>query len=235
MFYVALFLLSPIVIWQALLVRKNVVRLPEADGLRAGVIGAGERLRVLYIGDSAAAGVGVAHLEDSLVGKLNARLSCHFSVKWQLHAKTGDSTKETISRLMQIAPEPCDIAIISLGVNEVTRATPIGVWWNNTARLIALLRTQFNCQHVVYTCVPPIASFPALAPPLRWLLGWRASQLNIRLRKGLENLPYVCLVEPSNDNISNKFADDGFHPNVSGYESWAEQVSKVVFSLCLKS
>ena len=52
--------LAPLLILQGLYVRRVTPKLPEPLGKRSGVHGTGPRLRLLILGDSAAAGVGVS-------------------------------------------------------------------------------------------------------------------------------------------------------------------------------
>ena len=49
--------LSPVLLFQAVQLRRRALRLPEADGPRDGIAGDGPVLRILIIGDSSAAGV----------------------------------------------------------------------------------------------------------------------------------------------------------------------------------
>ncbi len=61
--------LAPVLIVQGRRVRRLALRLPEAAGARAAVAGSGARpLRLLIVGDSATAGVGVARQRDALAG-----------------------------------------------------------------------------------------------------------------------------------------------------------------------
>ena len=55
----AMVVLSPLLICQGMYVRRVTPKLPEADGPRSGEAGSGALLRLLVLGDSAAAGVGV--------------------------------------------------------------------------------------------------------------------------------------------------------------------------------
>ena len=50
----AALLLSPVLLLQALHVRRHALRLPEADGARTGRVGDGTPLSLLILGDSAA-------------------------------------------------------------------------------------------------------------------------------------------------------------------------------------
>lgn len=69
---VALAVGLPILWWQGRRVKRDTPRLPEAAGARVGVSGAGQPLRVLILGDSAAAGVGVSHQDQALLGQILA-------------------------------------------------------------------------------------------------------------------------------------------------------------------
>jgi len=66
----------PIYIWQGLSVRRKTIRMAPPPGpARQEISGEGDPIRVLVIGDSSAAGVGVDNLEDSLGGNLIRLLS----------------------------------------------------------------------------------------------------------------------------------------------------------------
>ena len=53
----------------------RALRLPEAEGPRAGSAGEGPALRLLILGDSSAAGVGTTHQEEALLGQMRKRFS----------------------------------------------------------------------------------------------------------------------------------------------------------------
>ncbi|MDN5896694.1 MAG: SGNH/GDSL hydrolase family protein, partial [Nocardioides sp.] len=61
-------------------VQRTMVRLPEAKDPE-GVAGAGDPWRLVVIGDSVAAGVGVEHHGISLVGRLAEQLAVGRSVR----------------------------------------------------------------------------------------------------------------------------------------------------------
>jgi hypothetical protein len=72
-------LLAPLLIWQGLHVRKHALVLPEPAGPRSGTLGSGAPLRLLILGDSSAAGVGVAHQSEALSGQLTQTESSELS------------------------------------------------------------------------------------------------------------------------------------------------------------
>lgn len=68
------FALLPVVIIQGVKVRKKTPRLLEASGDRDGLVGQGDPLSLLILGDSAAAGVGVETQQDALSGAIMSQL-----------------------------------------------------------------------------------------------------------------------------------------------------------------
>ena len=62
--------LLPVLVFQGVKVRKNTPRLLEASGDREGIIGQGQPLSLLILGDSAAAGVGVESQSEALSGAI---------------------------------------------------------------------------------------------------------------------------------------------------------------------
>ena len=67
--------LSPLLLAQGVYVRRVTPRLPEAPGSRSGVAGGGPSLKLLILGDSAAAGVGAASQDEALAGQLAVALA----------------------------------------------------------------------------------------------------------------------------------------------------------------
>ncbi|HMY01436.1 MAG TPA: SGNH/GDSL hydrolase family protein, partial [Agitococcus sp.] len=93
--------LAPLLVVQGWYVKRITPRLPEAEGARQGITGQGQRLRLLVVGDSAAAGVGAVHQREALVGQLTAELAAQFEVSWLLIAKTGFTTADLLAHLAQ--------------------------------------------------------------------------------------------------------------------------------------
>ena len=121
-------------------------------------------LRVLVVGDSAAAGVGVATQRDALSGQLASALAATHRVSWKLLARTGLTTQELVDWLAAEPAEPFDVAVTSLGVNDVTDGVPPGRWQAQQAELVRLLAARFRVGHAILSAVPPMERFPALPP-----------------------------------------------------------------------
>ena len=123
---VAKLLLSPLLIAQAVLTRRRAPMLPEAAGDRRGVFGRGPVLRVLIVGDSSGAGVGVQTQDLALAGHLTRTLAeaAQAEVHWHLVAKTGITSAQALELVKQERPRPADVAVVVLGVNDVIEQVP---------------------------------------------------------------------------------------------------------------
>lgn len=219
-------LLAPLLATQGLLARRAVPKLPEPDCHRSGSTGCGPPLSLLVLGDSAAAGVGVAHQADALTGQILARLTGHYTVHWRIEATTGATTGDTLERLAALPPEKFDVAVTSLGVNDVTRGKRRGTWLSQQRALVELLRRRFGVQRIMLSSLPPVHVFPALPQPLRWFLGSRTRYFD-------HALAGFCAVTEGCEHIAPDYtfeesmmASDGFHPGAGVYREWGAAVAE---------
>ena len=221
---------APIIIAQGRYVKKVTPKLPEASGERSGISGEGQRIRLLIVGDSAAAGVGVAHQSQALAGQLVSALSDCYQVDWQLLAKSGHTTLDSLEMLSAQPPQTFDFIVTSLGVNDVTGTLSASTWLGQQQELITLLRKQFSSQHILITQVPPMGQFPALPQPLRRYLGARANQFNRQLTALIESQSDCLLIDFNAELNNHDMAEDGFHPGPNIYQHWADVVAERIKS-----
>lgn len=220
--------LAPLLLVQGLHVRRVTPRLPEPPGPRSGTAGKGPPVRLLIAGDSAAAGVGARTQAEALSGAVVDALAQDYQVSWTLNARTGLRAAGVIARLAAAAAEPFDIALLSVGVNDVTAFTPAGKWLGQQARLVELLKSRFGVRHVLLTRLPPMHAFPALPEPLRWYLGARARLLN-------EGLVALAAADDACEVVSPRLpidpaymAADGFHPGPLAYLEWGRSAAQII-------
>ncbi|MEM7521063.1 MAG: SGNH/GDSL hydrolase family protein [Pseudomonadota bacterium] len=219
---------APVLIAQALAVRRQAQRLPEAEGPRSGTLGSGPLLRLGIVGDSSAAGVGVAEQSAALAGQLTQRLSTQFTVTWALNALSGATTKSTLARLEKAQADPRDIIVIALGVNDATRLTSPKRWQRAQDALLARLTTLYQPRLFIISGMPPLGTFPLLPQPLRWTLGRQAQKMEqqrvawLNTRADCVHLPFVLDPDPE------LMASDGFHPSATVYGIWAEMIAEAV-------
>lgn len=220
--------LSPLLLAQAAWAVRRAPRLPGPPGPRAGRRGAGRALRVLLVGDSAAVGVGAADQSQALIGQLLARLESDYRVSWRVCAATGDTTADALARLESTAPATYDVAVTSLGVNDITRLVPLSRWLDRQARLRALMRARFGVRLLVLSGLPPVHAFPLLPQPLRRHLGARATRFDERLRAAIAGEADAAHVSLRFSGHVRDMAPDGFHPGPAIYARWAQAVAETI-------
>jgi len=181
----ALLVLFPLLLAQGLWVRRRTLRLPEPDGARlfeSPAFCEKSGVKVLVLGDSAAAGVGATHQQHALSGLLYSALSNVGSARVVLQAKTGYTSKDVLNMLQNASVEKFNVALISVGVNDVTHFTSLRRWQQQCQQIQALLAGKFQCNLIIFSELPPIHLFPAIVQPLRWVLGQRAKLFNQALQ-----------------------------------------------------
>lgn len=223
-------LLLPVLLGQAVFVRRNYIALPEPVGARSGVVGNGPPLRLLVIGDSSAAGVGVESQADALLGQLVDRLQGRMTVHYELVAQTGAKTSEVLGWLDTLPPAHYDVAVTALGVNDVTKGVSLRKWLAQQSNLFDRLIAQFSVRRVIVSGLPPVGQFPLLPHPLRWVLGRQAARFDRHLHQ-LASQKRDCIALQFNLGLDEtNMSEDGFHPGPKVYAVWAEEVAQIIFN-----
>lgn len=219
----------PVLALQAKSLRRNIVRLPEASGVRAGCSEAGEKgepLRIAVVGESTAVGVGAHTLADAIPGPLSRAIADALNrpVHWTVCGKNGATVKGAL-QVLGDCNQQFDCAVVLLGVNDVFRLTRMGDWGERMGRLIEILTTKHGCRQVLVSAVPPIGLFPALPQPLRSILGLRAAMLDQHVRQLVERFDKAQYCAVTFRSTPEYVAADGVHPSSLGYRTWAEQLA----------
>lgn len=235
-FWVAVALLSPLLLLQALWTVLRTPRLPEAGGLRSGqawpddpsrdapATGEDEVFQLLIVGESTAVGVGVEHLEDALAACLARALAERLGtpVVWSVRGRNGARMGD-IERLLAAGPgvPRATLALVPMGVNDSVKLSSLRAWRDALEAVSAGL-LDAGVQRVAFASVPPVGWFTALPRPLRWLLGWRAAQLDrvmLEWADGRDDaVHYLPIRFPP---LPELLAEDGYHPGAEGYRRWA--------------
>jgi lysophospholipase L1-like esterase len=206
--------LGPLLLAQGKWTRWRTPVLPEAEGERQGLCGEGPPLRLLIVGDSSAAGVGVATQELALAGHLTrelARAGGH-CVHWRLVARSGVTTAQALALLQEAGPSPADVAVAVLGVNDVVDQVPTARALQARAALTDWLRRECGARHVVHAALPPMHRFPALPQPLRTVMGLDAKRHDRALKQWCDSRADASYAWMGVDLHSEVMAHDGFHP-----------------------
>lgn len=226
-FWLLLLVLWPLLLWQARRTRRGTPRLPEAAGPQYDQCGEGPALRLLVIGESPVAGVGVEKQAHGLGPAIAAPLAQRIGgrVHWHCHGTNG-------LRLAGLLEQPLparvpddhapDIILIMMGVNDTTALTSLKRWRTELRQLIYTLAPHAT---LCFSPVPPMRHFTALPQPLRYVIGTRAAQLDACLREictetGTPYLSYGPLQHPS------LLARDGYHPSAAGYRAMGDALAR---------
>jgi lysophospholipase L1-like esterase len=227
--------LAPLLVWQGRRVRRDTPKLPEAEGEREGRVGTdriGRPLRLLIVGDSSAAGVGATLQSDALSGRLTGLIGASLvrPLDWRLVARTGITTREALALLEETPADPFDVAVVALGVNDVTALRLVPRWLGDVERLHVRLHARHRVRRVLWSGLPPMHRFPALPQPLRGVMGLHARALDAALgrwcgarpggvRPLATHVPMPAMTDPA------LVASDGFHPGPGAYRVWAAAIA----------
>jgi lysophospholipase L1-like esterase len=220
--------LSPLLVAQGLLARRRIPRLPEAAGARAGRVGRGSLLRLLVVGDSSAAGVGVADQRQALAAPLAARLAqlADAQVHWSLIAESGLTTAQVHERLRALPLATWDLAVVVSGVNDVVDQVPSHHAVAERDALANRLRNAHGVRHVAFAPLPPVHRFPGLPQPLRWVAGADARRHNDALRDWAASRDDVSFVAVDMTLDVSTMAEDGFHPGAPVYRHVSDAIAR---------
>lgn len=189
----------------------------------------GDRLELLVVGDSIAAGLGAERPKDTLGARLARRLAreTRRSVRLRTAARVGSETSMLAAQLATLpAAYRPDLAVVVVGGNDVTHRVPLAESVRHLEEAIAALRA-LGAEVVVGTC-PDLGALRPVPQPLR-ALGSRASrqlaaaQAQAAVRAGAHAVSLADVVGPFFvANPEEMFSLDRFHPSAAGYKRTAK-------------
>ena len=219
-------------------------RLPESaplalnamiDGGQPGAAPAGGPLRMLWLGDSTAAGVGASGPDGALPRQVASRLGR--PVQLTVLAISGAQVEDVIEKqLPKVTALDPDVVFLSIGANDVVHFTSKDSFTSRYRRLL----DQLGTTPVIALGVPDMGAAPRFAQPLRAIAGWRGRALDGRIRgevAGRDAVKYVDIAGRTGPVMRRDpdryFALDRYHPNEAGYGLWADAVLDVARALPL--
>ncbi len=223
-------LVAPVFATQGLWVRHRTPRLPAASGPQRGVCGAGPLVRLLALGDSIIAGVGVGSTLDALPAKVAALLAAEMAcrVEWEAHGENGARTHDLLTWLNRGHHASPDLILVSNGLNDLTSLLGLEEFLAVKGRFYEKLAARFPDCRIVQLGLPPLAHFPALPRPLRGIMGQRAGAYDRALAALTGEWPRVSHFPFSSVPAADMFASDGYHPNEQGIGLWAAAIARHV-------
>lgn len=226
--WLSLALLGPLLWAQGRWARWRTPRLPPLPAPLQGATGeGGQMLHLFVLGESPAAGVGVATREESLPARLALELVQRKgrAVSWRSIAENGADVRRVINtQLPQLAGQPVNLVLVVLGVNDTTGLTPRARWRAGLRELVVRIRASSDA-HILFTSLPRMDSFTALPQPLRAVLGWRGRLLDRDLRAVVAAMPGVSCAAPLPPLTAVQLAADRYHPSAVACRDWAVQLA----------
>jgi len=218
-----------------IVVAGNGVHVDEYDPhLSDGLVGAAAGdartpLKIVWLGDSTAAGVGSSGPQRAVSHQVAERLGR--PVELDVLAVSGARVQDVLDAQVAKVPADADLVVMSVGANDTTHLTSSGDFEQRYRAVLAGLPAGVP---VVLIGVPDVGSTTRLAQPLRAVAGGRADQLGAIVRDIARerDAAYVNLAANTGPAFradpDRYFAADHYHPNDAGYGLWADVVTPVV-------
>lgn len=236
--------LLPILYFQGKSIRKNISQLPEAKGVEGvEVINSDpHKLKLLVLGESTVAGVGVETHEEGFAGTLAKGLShlLEKNIAWRVYARSGYTAKRVQYKIVsKITESEFDMIVIGLGGNDAFTLNSPKKWAQDVQNLLDELRSRFGDVPIYFTNMPPIKEFPAFTKTIKFVVGNLVELLGEELKAIVSvnnNVFYNSEIITISGftkrlNIEPKgkvFFSDGVHPSKFTYQIWAKDMSKFI-------
>ena len=217
---------GPRVLRQARTLRKVVPRLPDAARPWRGAVEGPRPLRLLVLGDSTAAGVGVDSQDDGLPGHLARAINRHTGrgVSWRAVGENGATTRDILTTYLgEALSEPADLVFLTIGANDAIHARTTGAFQHDLRRILKTLSVAMPEATVLLSSLPVFGLFRVFPEPLRTTLFRHSRNLERVARPVIARDPRWMMSRNDPPPYSaDFFSSDEFHPSSSGYRDWAD-------------
>jgi lysophospholipase L1-like esterase len=195
-------------------------------------------LRLVLLGDSAAIGVGVEWLADTVGGQLARMLAegtAESVARHVLLSSVGVAGSRSTDLATQVARallgDRPDVAVVLIGSNDATGLRSPEDAATHLGSAVRRLR-EAGVQVVVGTC-PDLGAVRSIAVPLRQVTGWLGRRVaKAQARAVVEAGGTVVDLGDETGAVFRADAGtlcyDGFHPSADGYRVWAHALFPAV-------
>ena len=236
--------LLPLMYFQAKKVMASFPKLPEAQQPEGKVLGqSAKTMRVLCLGESTIAGVGVATHKEGFAGHFAKALSAKTgaNIDWQVYARSGFTAQKVADKLVPtIKEKSVDLIVIGLGANNAFALHSPRRFLREMQFLIDVLHKKYPETPLAFANMPPIRDFPAITPLIQWTVGNLIESFGEAFAthiKGQQKVFYNAEILSVDKWISHKteaktaadFFSDGVHPSKLTYQLWAEDFADFVW------
>jgi lysophospholipase L1-like esterase len=190
---------------------------------------AGAPLRVTWIGDSLAAGLGCDDVADT-PAHLSARL-LERPVDVTMLAVPGSKASDVIDRQLEHVDPYTDVVVLCVGANDVASSVKRSVYAEEIDHILSALAPT----PVIMLTLPDMAMPDRMAEPLRTFAGARARYFEAARARVAARHDHVVSVDIASRpaGLSRRagrqmLCADRFHPGAEGYRLWAERIANTL-------
>lgn len=237
--------LLPILYLQGKRLKASIPTLPEVsggEGMCSANSHSSDLLKMLIIGESTIAGIGVSTHEEGFSGTLAAELSrlLQTDIHWKVYAKSGYNARQVRQDILPtIVERDIDLIVIGIGGNDAFELNSPSRWRKEVSALIEELTDMFPKAHLVFCSMPPIKEFPAFTTLMKWIIGNLGELLGEELAVLVQQYDRVYFHHEVNtmdkwiaqlgiEGTVSDFFSDGVHPSKLAYQSWARALAMAI-------
>ena len=195
-------------------------------------------LRLVLLGDSAAIGVGVEWLSETVGGQLARLLADGTAETGERHvllssvgvagSRSADLATQVARALLGDRP---DVAVVLIGAHDATSMRSPDEAAELLGQAVRRLR-ESGVRVVVGTC-PDLGALRAIAPPLRQVAGMLGRRMAKAQARAVEAAGGAVVDLAGETGAvfradAGTFCYDGFHPSADGYRVWAHALYPAV-------
>ena len=230
--------LLPLLYMQGKQVRSTVPVLPEAEGERGTFPGGGETFRLLALGESTVAGVGMGNHRQGFTGWLARQIAERIGrrVDYRAVARSGFNAERVRRELVpRIAGENPDLIVLGIGGNDAFQLNSPSRFRAEAIGLLEAVRHRQPSAPILIANLPPIRTFPAFPATMQRFLGGLVElydQAILDLPHRFERVHYAAGAvgrdwrerHGSSLEIEELYCD-GVHPSALTYRLWSEDLA----------
>lgn len=214
--------------WEAERARNGPRPYQEALAANGRLGPSGRPVRVTWVGDSLATGLGVDHVDDT-PARVVARM-LERPVDVTVLAVPGARAADVITGQLPRLDPTTDLIVLCVGANDVAAA---GSRRTYAQRYEAILAATAPIPTIALS-LPDMSTPGRLAEPLRSLAGARARWFDVARAAVVERHHHAVSVDIASrpDGVTQRAARaslcaDRFHPGPIGYRAWAQRIAAV--------
>jgi lysophospholipase L1-like esterase len=222
----------PVYAWQGIGVRLRTRRLLPAEGpVTLSIPGTGAPVRLLVLGDSSAASVGIARTDRGIAAILAGMVARDTGrpITWRaagFNSATAGQLRDFV--LPNLAHDDWTHVVLSVGTNDAKNFHTVARFKREFGGLLYALNARFPGARIVWSPVIDMTTVPALPPLLAKILEIRAQAINAMGTRLCHERGAVPANRLPVEDPRLGFSTDGFHASEAGYRAWAEHLLPLI-------